>query len=69
MLLCFIQTMCFHLGMTEAFIFDYDSTNARVTKPEETRQILKEIHHEFVKNDKALQYSHKVSDSCTALTR
>ena len=52
--------MCFHLGMTESFIWDYDTPQARETDWPETSAILQEIHHEFVKDNGAIQYSHKV---------
>ncbi|XP_072173336.1 (3R)-3-[(carboxymethyl)amino]fatty acid oxygenase/decarboxylase-like [Diadema setosum] len=54
-----LKTMCFHLGMTEAFIWDYGTERERFTDYEETARILEEIHHEFVKDNKAIQYSHK----------
>ena len=54
------QTLCFHLGMTEAFVWDYGTPLARRTDPPETKAILKELHLEFVKNNGAIQYSHKV---------
>eukprot|EP00914_Ancora_sagittata_P030099 GHVO01059839.1.p1 GENE.GHVO01059839.1~~GHVO01059839.1.p1 ORF type:complete len:137 (-),score=18.44 GHVO01059839.1:106-516(-) len=58
-----LKTLCFHLGMTDAFIWDYDSpTESRWTKWDETKKILDEMHHEFVKNDGAIQYSHKWQD-------
>lgn len=55
-----LQTMCFHLGMTEAFIWDYKTPSAKITNGEETRAILKEIHEEFVKDNGAVQYAHQV---------
>ncbi|XP_063962996.1 alkylsulfatase-like [Lytechinus pictus] len=53
------RTLCFHLGMTDAFIWDYGTPGQRLTNPIETQEILNEIHHEFVKDDGAVQYSHK----------
>ena len=47
--------------MTEAFVWDYKTNKQRVTDWRETSSILKEIHNEFVKNDGAIQYSHKVT--------
>lgn len=55
------QTMCFHLGMTEAFAWNYGSENQRFTDWKETSEILQEIHEEFVKDGGLLQYSHHVS--------
>uniref|UniRef100_UPI00358F0BE8 3-((Z)-2-isocyanoethenyl)-1H-indole synthase-like n=1 Tax=Myxine glutinosa TaxID=7769 RepID=UPI00358F0BE8 len=51
-------TMCFHIGMTECFVWDYEESNARVTSAEETAEILAEIHEEFVKDNCAIQYVH-----------
>lgn len=53
------KILCFHLGMTEAFIWDYGKEHERLTSSSETMSIINEIHHEFVKNNKAIQYSHK----------
>ena len=47
--------------MTESFVWDYGTETERWTEEVETVQILQEIHHEFVKNDKIIQYSHKAS--------
>jgi hypothetical protein len=56
-----LQTLCFHLGMIEFFIYDYDVKELRRrTDWDETQRILEEIHHEFVKDNGAIQYSHKV---------
>ena len=55
------QTLCFHLGMTEGFVWDYQTPKEKWTDSSETRQILQEIHHEFVKDNGAIQYSHKVN--------
>jgi len=46
--------------MTEAFVWDYGTPVARRTDQRETIAILREIHHEFVKDNGAIQYSHKV---------
>lgn len=54
-----IQTMCFHLGMTDAFIWDFNTENEKMTNENETVKILNEIHREFVKDNGAIQYSHK----------
>lgn len=55
-----LQTMCFHLGMTEAFIWDHGTENQRITQWPETGKILQEIHEEIVKENRRLIYSHKV---------
>jgi hypothetical protein len=34
-------------GMTESFIYDFETDHPRQTSPEETSQILDEIHQEF----------------------
>ncbi|XP_045157201.1 alpha-ketoglutarate-dependent taurine dioxygenase-like [Mercenaria mercenaria] len=54
-----LSTLCFHLGMTEAFVWDYGTDKERVTSQQETRQILQEIHNEIVKDNRRLIYSHK----------
>ncbi|KAK7070022.1 hypothetical protein SK128_007847 [Halocaridina rubra] len=58
------KVLCFHLGMTESFIWDYKTPQQRQTSEDETYSILREIHHEFVKDNKARQYAHewKVGD-------
>merc|ERR1712004_792752 len=53
------QVLCVHLGMTEGYMWDYGSKQQRVASEEEFDAIQREIHHEFVKNNKAIQYSHK----------
>ena len=53
--------MCFHLGMTDAFIWDYGTASEKMTDFAETKSILKEIHNEFVKDNNAIQFYHKVS--------
>lgn len=58
--LLLFQVLCFHLGMTEAFIWDYKTPHQRVTNAEETFSILQEIHKEIVKNKNTLQYRHEV---------
>lgn len=54
-----LPTMCFHLGMTAAYVWDYGTDKQRVTSPEETVKIHEEIHNEIVKDNKRLIYSHK----------
>ncbi|XP_014665311.1 PREDICTED: pentalenolactone F synthase-like isoform X2 [Priapulus caudatus] len=53
------KTLCFHLGMTEAFIWDKGTQQERYTNLKETGEILDEIYREIVKNDGELIYSHK----------
>ncbi|XP_063872724.1 alpha-ketoglutarate-dependent sulfate ester dioxygenase-like isoform X2 [Scylla paramamosain] len=55
------KVLCFHLGMTESFIWDYNTPQQRLTKDEETYAILQEIHKEIVKNKDTLQYRHEWS--------
>ncbi|XP_060562968.1 alpha-ketoglutarate-dependent taurine dioxygenase-like [Ruditapes philippinarum] len=52
-------TLCFHLGMTEAFIWDYGTDQQRITEHKETMKLLQEIHDEIVKDNRRLIYSHK----------
>ncbi|KAI8510173.1 hypothetical protein Bbelb_126010 [Branchiostoma belcheri] len=54
-----LKTLCFHLGMTESFLVGLPHAEKRRTDWKETSQLLREIHHEFVKNNNAVQYSHK----------
>ena len=58
-----MQTLCFHTGMTEAFVWDQGSAVARRTGREETEQILSEIHNQIVRDNRKWIYSHKVSIS------
>jgi alpha-ketoglutarate-dependent taurine dioxygenase len=53
------ETLCFHTGMVEAFIWDYNSPDARRTDREETETILAEIHNQIVREDRRYIYSHK----------
>ncbi len=55
-----LQVLCFHLGFVHAYVWDYGSANERWTRSQETHAIAAEIHHEFVKNNGAVQYRHKV---------
>ncbi|KAK3091777.1 hypothetical protein FSP39_022561 [Pinctada imbricata] len=55
-------TLCFHLGMTDAFLWDANTEQERLTDWPETTQILKEIHKEIVKDNRSLIYSHKWED-------
>ncbi|WAR24240.1 RDPA-like protein [Mya arenaria] len=47
-------TLCFHLGMTERFVWDYGTPQQRVTDRSETAEIIQEIHNEIVKDDRKL---------------
>ncbi|XP_059151579.1 alkylsulfatase-like [Physella acuta] len=53
------SVLCFHLGMIGAFIWDYKTSQQRMTNQAETRQILGEIHEEIVKKDGKLIYEHE----------
>lgn len=55
------KVLCFHLGMTEAFIWDYKTPQQKVADERETFSILQEIHKEIVKNKDTLQYRHEWS--------
>ena len=41
-------------------MWDHGTSRQRITDWNETKTILDEIHHEFVKDEGAIQYSHKV---------
>jgi len=56
-----VKTLCFHLGMTEAFVWDYGQTTERWTSMQETKSIFSEIYNDIVKDNGSLLYSHKVS--------
>jgi taurine dioxygenase len=51
------KTLCFHLGMTEGFVWDRGQSTERWTSVKETRSILQEIRQQIITN-KALHYSH-----------
>ena len=51
--------LCFHLGMTQGFIQDYNASTQRQLSDQETMEVISGIHHEFVKNDGEIQYRHK----------
>ncbi|PNF26302.1 hypothetical protein B7P43_G02664, partial [Cryptotermes secundus] len=53
------MTMCFHLGMTSNYIWDYGTSHERAATEEEFDRITKDIHYEFVKDGGKIQYSHK----------
>jgi hypothetical protein len=52
--------MCFHLGFTNAFIWDKDTPNERKTDLNETKEILEEIRNEIEKDRRRLVYPHEV---------
>ncbi|KAL8583793.1 hypothetical protein ACOMHN_036428 [Nucella lapillus] len=52
-------TICFHLGMTGGFMWDYETDKERSTDRKETAQILKEMYAEITKDNNRLVYSHK----------
>ena len=56
-----LQTLCFHLGFVHAYIWDYKSKHERWSSSEETESIAKEIYDELMRDNGALQYSHKVT--------
>ncbi|XP_046658775.1 alpha-ketoglutarate-dependent sulfate ester dioxygenase-like isoform X1 [Homalodisca vitripennis] len=65
------KVLCFHLGMTSDFIYDYGNPGERLATPQEFTRILNEIHHEFVKDNGKIQYKHNweegdfiISDNC-----
>lgn len=51
-------TLCFHLGMTEGFCWNYQSKDERWTSWSETEEILSEIHAEIESNPKLI-YVHE----------
>ncbi|XP_022206006.2 putative dioxygenase Mb0100 [Nilaparvata lugens] len=53
------KVLCFHLGMTHNYVFDFGSPNEREATASEFKEISKEIHHEFVKDDGKIQYIHQ----------
>ncbi|XP_076449588.1 (3R)-3-[(carboxymethyl)amino]fatty acid oxygenase/decarboxylase-like isoform X1 [Babylonia areolata] len=52
-------TICFHLGMTGGFVWDYGTDKERSTDRRETAQILQEMYREITKDNNRLVYSHK----------
>ncbi|KAK9509661.1 hypothetical protein O3M35_006925 [Rhynocoris fuscipes] len=55
------KVLCFHLGMTSGFIYDYGKKDERMATKEEYRRILKDINEEFIKDNGAIQYVHNWS--------
>lgn len=58
-----LDTLCFHLGMTAAFVWDHGTPHARTTGPQETEQLLQEMEEVFKGPAKHFIYSHKVCRS------
>ena len=56
-----LDTLCFHLGMTAAFIWDYGTAEARLTGSAETEEILNEMEDVFTRlaAEKGLIYKHQ----------
>ena len=54
-----LPTLCFHLGMTDHYILDYGTPQAKRMNDEETEEIKAGIHAEFVKNSGDIQYVHE----------
>ena len=52
-------TLCFHLGMTDSFILDHGTPNARELDDDETETILRSIHAEIVGKSADSQYKHE----------
>jgi len=52
--------MCFHLGITSDYIWDYSTPHERAATEMEFDRIVKDIHYEFVKAGGKIEYSHKV---------
>jgi hypothetical protein len=46
--------------MTSSYIWDYGTQHERLATEEEFDKITKDIHYEFVKDGRKIQYSHKV---------
>jgi hypothetical protein len=54
------QTLCFHLGMTQGFIWDKGLSTERETDWPETENLLVEIDSEITRDGGRHNYSHKV---------
>jgi hypothetical protein len=52
--------MCFHLGITSDYIWDYNTPHERVATEEESDRIKEDIHYELVKDGRKIEHSHKV---------
>ncbi|XP_065906034.1 alpha-ketoglutarate-dependent taurine dioxygenase-like [Dysidea avara] len=53
------ETLCFHLGMTSSFVYDWDTPEARFTEWPETKKLLQEIHNQVVRDNRKYIYQHK----------
>lgn len=51
--------LCFHLGMTEGFVWNYGTSQQRVATEVENNQLLEEIYNEIVNHNKDLIYTHE----------
>lgn len=51
-------TMCLHTGMTEAFVWDYNTPEQKIATPQETLALLREIENTF-RQYACLWYTHK----------
>ncbi|GAB1610726.1 uncharacterized protein LOC115223680 [Argonauta hians] len=52
-------TLCFHLGMTEGFCWNYGQSDEQWTSWSETKELLEDIHQEIVKDNRRLVYVHE----------
>ena len=52
--------MCLHTGMTDAYVWDWDTPQEQVAGIAETRQLLGEVDEVFRQHIGHLIYSHKV---------
>ncbi|EDV22354.1 uncharacterized protein TRIADDRAFT_58876 [Trichoplax adhaerens] len=57
-----LKTLCFHLGMTDAFIWDKGTPNEHLTTPEETQKILADIHSEIISSQLIYRHKWRVGD-------
>lgn len=55
-----LDTLCFHLGMTAAFLLDPGTPRERVSSAGETAALLREVEERFVRASRHLVYEHKV---------
>lgn len=53
-----LPTLCFHLGMTEGFILDYGSHDARELNVPQSYEVLRQIREEILKHPELI-YHHK----------
>lgn len=51
--------LCFHLGMTESFVWDYQNPQQKVAGRDESRRIVREIHDEITIKNRDLIYTHE----------